>query len=118
MGLSLTLAWGVSLWRTHKQDDPHPLLYNRLRIGSAKDLQGPIESMANPRPLPEGVMVDVYGDEGLETTSEDPYGHRLTWTTCGELAKVDVSHRHSSVQAVWAMLAAFDPDLRVYLYWT
>ena len=54
MGLSLTLAWETCLWRTHKQDDPHPLLYNRLTIGSAKDLREPIESMANPRPLPKG----------------------------------------------------------------
>jgi hypothetical protein len=41
------------------------------------------------RPLPEGLVVGTYEDEGLRFTAEDRYGRRLTYTTPADLADLE-----------------------------
>ena len=55
-----------------------------LRFDRDAALFAQLASDATPclvRPLPEGMTVGTYEDEGLRYTTEDRHGHRLTYTT-------------------------------------
>jgi hypothetical protein len=70
------------------------------------------------RPLPAGLRVGLYEDQGLTYADADRYGQALTYTTPADLRDLrppdDITPWN---RAVLAFLRALPPDARVVLYW-
>lgn len=70
------------------------------------------------RPLPEGMTVGAYEDEGLRYTVADRFGNRLTYTTpadlAGLVAPADLAPWN---RAILAFLLALPPESRIVLFW-
>ncbi len=70
------------------------------------------------QPLPKGIKVGHYEDDGLRFDENDRYGQPLTFTTPEELESL----RHLEDIAQWnravlAFLLALPPETRIVLYW-
>lgn len=70
------------------------------------------------RPLPTGVKVGHYEDDGLKFDEKDRYGQPLTFTTPEQLEPL----RHVEDIAEWnravlAFLLALPPGTRIVLFW-
>jgi hypothetical protein len=69
-------------------------------------------------PLPEGLKIGCYQEEGLIYTATDRSGQPLTFTTPADLARLRVPDDIDPWnRAVLAFLAALPPDTRIVLYW-
>lgn len=69
-------------------------------------------------PLPEGLRVGCYEDEGLRFTDVDRDGNRLTYTTSADLRLLRVPDDFAEWnRAILAFLTTLPPDARVVLYW-
>lgn len=71
-------------------------------------------------PLPEGHLVDDYGDEGLEQTDKDNYGDRLQVVKAGEFKKIQVESIPDLSAwnlAAIAFLTHLPLEAPVILYW-
>ncbi len=70
------------------------------------------------RPMPAGLKVGHYEDEGLRFSEQDRYGHPLTFTTPAALQSLRIPDDLSPWNhAVLSFLLALPPDTRVILYW-
>lgn len=70
------------------------------------------------RPLPVGLKVGTYEDEGLAFVEVDRRGQPLTFTTSTELRCLQVPDDVGSWnRAVLAFLFALPSDTRIVLYW-
>lgn len=70
------------------------------------------------RPLPDGLKVGSYEDEGLTYTDVDRRGNRLTFCTPADVAALDaVAEGGEWNRAIFAFLRALPSDTRVVLYW-
>lgn len=92
-----------------------------LRIDRDAGLMAQLVSDAVPcivHPLPEGLKVGHYEDEGLRYDEADRYGKLLTYTTPDELRAIRVVDGMSQWnKAALAFLLALPADSRVVLYW-
>jgi hypothetical protein len=92
-----------------------------LRFDRDAGLFGRLASDATPclvRPLPDGLKVGSYEDEGLQYIDADRYGNRLTWTTSADIRLLVVSDDTAEWnRAVLAFLLALPSDSRIVLYW-
>jgi hypothetical protein len=69
-------------------------------------------------PLPEGLKVGHYEDEGLKYDEVDRYGNSLTFTTPVNLRCLRLPDDLSDWnRAVLSFLLALPPDARVILFW-
>jgi len=93
----------------------------KLRFDRDSRLLSQLAREATPclvRPLPEGLQVGIYQDDGLKLAAVDRYGQPLTFTTPADLRQL----RHTDDLAPWnqailAFLLALPPDARIVLYW-
>jgi hypothetical protein len=70
------------------------------------------------RPLPAGLKVGSYEDDGLVFVDADRQGQSLTFTTPADLRRLVVPDDITPWNAaVLAFLLALPPDARVILYW-
>jgi hypothetical protein len=70
------------------------------------------------RPLPDGLKVGHYEDDGLKWDVADRHGQPLTYTTPAELRRLRVSDDIEPWNhAVLTFLQALPPDARIVLYW-
>jgi hypothetical protein len=69
------------------------------------------------RPLPAGLKVGLYEDQGLVYVDADRYGQALTFTTPADLRNLRPTDDSAWNRAVLAFLRALPPDARVVLYW-
>jgi hypothetical protein len=110
MGLDLTL---VPLMReVHTPGRPH-LAYTRIEL-QRRGYE--LKDRLKPRVLGELLM--WYGDEGLETVSEDPYGNPLTYVLVDELAdameELDLGSLDLATQAYFRLMPY---HIKVVLWW-
>lgn len=69
-------------------------------------------------PLPEGLKVGHYEDEGLKFDEVDRYGKPLTFTTSADLKNLHPPDDLAPWNvAVLAFLKALPPDTRLVLFW-
>jgi hypothetical protein len=92
-----------------------------LRLDGDSRLLAQLAPDADPclvHPLPEGLKVGHYEEEGLRYDQVDRYGEPLTCTTPADLRRLrfpdDLGDWN---RAVVAFLLALAPDARVILYW-
>jgi hypothetical protein len=92
-----------------------------LRLDRDPGLFAQLATDAKPclvQPLPTGLKVGHYEDEGLKWEDVDRQGSRLTFTTVADLQRLkqpdDLSPWN---RAVLAFLLALPPEARVILYW-
>src|SRR5262245_19786931 len=92
-----------------------------LRFDRDPRLFGQLAPDATPclvRPLPDGLAVGSYEDEGLRYIEADRYGNRLTWTTPADLHRLAVPDDTDPWnRAIIAFLLALPPDTRLVLCW-
>jgi hypothetical protein len=92
-----------------------------LRFDRDPALLGQLAPEAEPclvRPLPAGLKVGHYEDEGLKWDAADRYGAPLTFTTPGDLRRLRLPDDLSPWnRAVLAFLLALPTDARIVLYW-
>jgi hypothetical protein len=92
-----------------------------LRLDRDHGLLGQLAADAEPclvRPLPEGLKVGHYEDEGLRFETTDRYSRRLTFTTPADLRAIRLSQDTAPWnRAVLAFLLALPPGARIVLYW-
>jgi hypothetical protein len=70
------------------------------------------------QPLPAGLKVGHYEDEGLRFDEVDRHGEHLTCTTPADLRRLRLPDDLSDWnRAVLSFLLALPPDARVILYW-
>src|SRR5262245_17412321 len=92
-----------------------------LRFDRDEALFAQLAADANPclvTPMPAGLKLGHYEDEGLRWSESDRYGNPLTFTTPAELKRLrlpeDVVPWN---RAVLTFLLALPPDSRFVLYW-
>jgi len=92
-----------------------------LRFERDPMLFGRLSREADPclvHPLPEGLKVGCYQDEGLTFTEVDHHGEPLTFTTPADLRRLELSADLAPWnRALLAFLLALPDDARVVLYW-
>jgi hypothetical protein len=92
-----------------------------LRFDRDYRLFGQLGPQATPclvRPIPEGLKVGRYEEEGLVFTAADRYGRPLTFTTPDDLRQLRVPDDVAPWnRAVLAFLLALPADARVVLFW-
>jgi hypothetical protein len=92
-----------------------------LRLDRDAGLLSQLDPDAMPslvQPLPEGLKVGHYEDEGLRYDATDGYGNPLTFTTPSELRNLRVPDDISPWnRAVLAFLLTLPRDARLILYW-
>ncbi|OAI41700.1 hypothetical protein AYO40_02590 [Planctomycetaceae bacterium SCGC AG-212-D15] len=92
-----------------------------LRFDRDSRLLSQLDSGATPclvRPVPDGLRVGHYEDEGLVFSTTDRYGKPLTFTTPADLARLAVPDDVVPWnRAVLAFLLGLPPDTRLVLYW-
>jgi hypothetical protein len=87
-----------------------------LRLDRDARLQAQLSAAA--RPLPEGLKVGHYVDDGLRFETTDGYGKPLTFTTPADLGALRLSPDTCQWnRAVVAFLLALPPESRIVLYW-
>jgi hypothetical protein len=70
------------------------------------------------RPLPQGMKVGCYDDDGLHFVDADRQGEPLTFATPADLRRLHVAHDIDGWNtAVLAFLRALPTESRVVLYW-
>lgn len=70
------------------------------------------------RPLPPGMKVGSYEDEGLEWVEADRYGKGLTYSTPADLQRLALPEDLGPWNtAVLAFLLALPPNARIVLFW-
>jgi hypothetical protein len=94
----------------------------KLRFDRDYGLFSQLSREASPclvHPLPDGLTVGVYQDEGLTFTAADRSGRPLTFTTPAEIARLRVPEEDFAPwnYAILAFLTALPPDTRIVLYW-
>jgi hypothetical protein len=91
-----------------------------LRVDRDSALLSQLGVDANPglvHPLPPGLKVGHYEEDGLKYDTVDRHGEPLTFTTPVELRKLRVPEDTSPWnRAVLAFLMALPPDARIVLY--
>jgi hypothetical protein len=92
-----------------------------LRIDRDPRLLSLLSKEAMPclvQPLPAGLKVGHYEEDGLKFTETDRYGHALTFTTPEQLQALrNVEDVTEWNRAVLAFLLALPSDTRIVLYW-
>jgi hypothetical protein len=92
-----------------------------LRFDRDYGLFGQLEPQATPcivSPIPEGLKVGRYEEEGLRFTATDRYGRPLRFTTPADLRQLRVPDDVAPWnRAVLAFLLALPPDARIVLFW-
>ncbi len=92
-----------------------------LRLDRDARLLTQLDADADPclvHPLPRGLKVGHYEDEGLRYDEVDRYSKPLTFTTPDTLRHLRVPDDLSDWnRAVLSFLLALPPDARVILYW-
>jgi hypothetical protein len=92
-----------------------------LRFDRDMRLLSQLDRDANPclvHPLPDGLKVGHYNDDGLKFDNVDRYGNLLTYTTPTELGRLRIPTDFAPWnQAILAFLRNLPPDARVFLYW-
>jgi hypothetical protein len=93
----------------------------RLRFDRDMRLLVQLEGQATPclvHPLPEGLNVGVYQDDGLKFTVTDRTGQPLTYTTPADLLRLQVPDDIAPWnRAILSFLVALPPNTRIVLYW-
>ncbi len=116
MGLDLTAM--ASHFR-ERRDEMLPTAV--LRFDRDTALLAQLAGDATPRlvqPLPDGLKVGCYEDEGLRFTDTDRYGNKLTYTTSADLAALRVTEEMTQWnRAIIAFLLSLPPENRIVLYW-
>jgi hypothetical protein len=83
-------------------------------------LLGQLDRDANPclvHPLPSGLKIGHYEDQGLRYDDVDRYGKPLTFTTSADLRRLRLPDDLAPWNlAVLAFLLAMPPDVRLVLY--
>jgi hypothetical protein len=78
----------------------------------------PSSTPALARPLPAGLKIGVYEDEGLAWRETDRQGQPLTFTTPGDLRQLRLpDDLNPWNRAVLAFLLALPAESRVILFW-
>lgn len=92
-----------------------------LRFDRDSGLLGQLDPEATPclvRPIPEGLKVGRYEDQGLVFTQVDRRGQPLTFTTPADLRGLRVPDDIDPWnRAVLAFLLALPPETRIVLFW-
>jgi hypothetical protein len=92
-----------------------------MRFDRDPRLLGQLDAQASPclvRPLPDGLKVGRYEDQGLAYAATDRYGKPLTFTTPADLGRLRVPEDIAEWnRAVLAFLLALPPDTRIVLFW-
>jgi hypothetical protein len=71
------------------------------------------------RPLPEGLKIGHYKDDGLRYDDKDRYGEPLAFTTPELLREMPaIKDLGQWNRAILAFLVNFPPGTRIVLYWS
>jgi hypothetical protein len=93
----------------------------KLRFDRDSRLFGQLDRQASPclvRPLPEGLQVGSYQEDGLTYSATDRSGQPLTFTTPADLVHLRIPEELAPWnRAILAFLLALPPDTRIVLYW-
>jgi hypothetical protein len=116
MGIDLEVM--ASNFREHRGE---MLSTAKLRFDRDSRLFGQLDRQTTPclvHPLPEGLKVGCYQDDGLTFTATDRSGQSLTFTTPADLVRLLIPEDIAPWnRAVLAFLLALPPDTRIVLYW-
>ena len=92
-----------------------------LRFDRDLRLFAQLDPHASPclvHPLPKGLKIGHYGDQGLKFDDVDRYNKLLTYTTSTDLRRLKLPGDLTPWnQAILAFLLALPPDARLILYW-
>ena len=95
MGIDLTVCpvkWdNTTWWLLHERlgFNRNYELFAQMGMGGVEDEDGNLlQSVFEDSPIPEGVRVEWYGDEGIEIRTTNPYGEPLTFVRAKEFRKV------------------------------
>nr|MBI4156163.1 hypothetical protein [Candidatus Woesearchaeota archaeon] len=80
--------------------------------------EGDIEAIVCTYPLPPGVKVGIYGDNGIRHTRKNPYGEEMVYATAREMRKLSLPEDVSpSNKAIMAYIKALQRDTPIILEW-
>lgn len=129
MGLDLTI---MPLRNRRALDDSTVLCYDRLGFSrdsrifrqitdpdgkSAFPDEG-IEAVVLTYSLPPKMFLEIYGDEGLRRTRQNPYGGEMVYTFAEEMRKITLSEDVSTKnKAIMAYVNALEADIPIILEW-
>ncbi len=87
-----------------------------LRFDRDAGLFGQLSRIAQP--MPDGLKVGTYEDDGLTFTEVDRAGNRLTYCTPADLGALDVSGEVGQWnRAVLSFLRELPREARIVLFW-
>ena len=77
-----------------------------------------VEAIVRTHPLPPAVKVGIYGDEGINTTRENPYGEEMVYALAKELGALRLPENATQKnRAIMAYINALEGDTPVILEW-
>ena len=77
-----------------------------------------VEAIVRTHPLPPSVKVGIYGDEGIKTTRENPYGEEMVYALAKELGALRLPENATQKnRAIMAYINALEKDTPVILEW-
>ncbi|NCS98811.1 hypothetical protein GW764_01345 [Candidatus Parcubacteria bacterium] len=104
--------------------------FNRLRFQSDRRIFRQIidlseyekekfEQKVSPKPLPAGISLTTYEDEGLtEVKKDDLFGNELCYLEAGDFMKIIFPEDTSQINmAIKSFLDSLDPKTMIILYW-
>jgi len=130
MGLDLTI---YPLRDRRALSDQNPLCHERLNLDADYQIFGQLIDMGDqlrserpdiPKPtirvypLPPGMWIRVYEDEGIAQRHDDAYGEGLTFAYAGDMAKLSMpTDATAKNRAVKAFIDALPEDTPIILFW-
>ncbi len=124
MGMDLTL---MPMQYSDLKNHTWWLGYNRLSFDRSYNLFNYFgldyddyknKKVINNKPIPKGIKVDIYGDDGLKTVETNPYGEPLTFFYAEDVKKIPVSKDMSDWnKAIIKFLKALPRKTIVVLEW-
>lgn len=91
--------------------------FSRLMLERRRELWPDIEKQLPVHPI---AKITGYMGDNFEARAHDPYGTPLTWAYAKDFSSFK---DHEAVQdndtnrAIWAYLAALNPETKIVLYW-
>ena len=91
--------------------------YERLQFGRDSEFFDVLKDKVPVHPLPSGVKVGIYGDEGLRETRENPYGEEMVYAMAGEMGNFKHPETHQKNEAILAYIKALPENTPIILEW-
>lgn len=119
MGLDLTIcpahpSFG-EVTELPKKGHLSPHLYNRLSLLRDYALFEQIENSPGIKDIPKGAKVDWYGDDGIQSVKDCPYGCPVQYMRAKDFEGITSENVYN--QTILSFLRAQPPEAILYIWW-